>query len=150
MKELSSSRHMYIKTKIENYTLDTLIDTGASGFAFISKRMCQHLKLPLKILQAPITLLGFEGKSGSQITERTSFSLLQIGRHSEEMSAFVIPESKYDLILGLPWLEKHSPFIDWKEHTLTFGERCLESTCCKFETTRTENSSYLSKFLFLL
>lgn len=134
MKELSSSRHMYIKTKIENYTLHTLIDTGASGFAFISKRMCQHLKLPLKILQAPITLLGFEGKSGSQITERTSFSL-QIGRHSEEMSAFVIPESKYDLILGLPWLEKHSPFIDWKEHTLTFGERCLESTCCKFETT---------------
>ena len=134
IKELSSSRHMYINTKIENTSLNTLIDTGASGFAFIYKGMCKHLKLPLKILKFPITLVGFEGKSASQITERTNFSLV-IGNHSEQMSAFVIPDSKYDLILGLPWLEKHSPYIDWKEHTLTFGERCLESCCCKFETT---------------
>ena len=25
-----------------------------------------------------------------------------------------------DLILGLPWLEKHNPIIDWKEKTLEF------------------------------
>ena len=25
-----------------------------------------------------------------------------------------------DLILGLPWIEKHNPIIDWKEKTLEF------------------------------
>ena len=47
----------------------------------------------------------------------------------------LVPNSKYDLVLVLPWLEKHSPFIDWKEHTLTFGESCMKSSCCNFETT---------------
>ena len=32
-----------------------------------------------------------------------------------------------DLILGLPWLEKHNPIINWKEKTLLDYE--LHSIC---------------------
>ena len=33
---------------------------------------------------------------------------------------YVMTIGDQDLILGLPWLEKHNPIIDWKEKTLEF------------------------------
>ena len=67
----------------------------------------------------------------------TSFTRLplSIHRHTENLFAHVLPSCKYDLVLGLPWLEKHNPYISWKEHELTFGENCIAKGCCKFETT---------------
>lgn len=128
------ARHMYIKSKIGNKTLVTLVDTGASGLAFISESIARNLSLELRSLSSPILLTGFEGKKGPLVTHEVNFSL-QIGRHFEKINAFVTEPCKHDLILGLPWLEKHNPFINWKDHTLTFGEHCLNKSCCQFETT---------------
>lgn len=117
LKELSTSKHIYVKAKIGNETLATLINTGTSGFAFFSEKSCDRLNLKSKQLNHSITLVGFEGKSGAQITRKMSF-LVTLGNHSEEMSAFITPNIKYDLVLGLPWLEKHSPYINWRENTI--------------------------------
>ena len=67
----------------------------------------------------------------------TSFTRLplSIHRYTKNLFAYVLPSCKYDLVLGLPWLEKHNPYISWKEHELTFGENCIAKGCCKFETT---------------
>lgn len=134
LEELSSSRHMYVKAQTDNTTLITLIDTGASGFAFISERICNQLKLIPSILKSPLALVGFEGKSGAQITKTLTFSLA-VGRHREKITAFVTPNMKYDLVLGLPWLEEHNPYVNWTENTITFGETCMQKACCQFETT---------------
>ncbi|KAI0992073.1 hypothetical protein K3495_g16113, partial [Podosphaera aphanis] len=133
---------MYVNAKIGNDTLVALVDTGASGLAFASQSLCDRLSLPLQTLKSSVALVGFEGKQGSRVAHETSFSL-DLGNHRENLSAYVIPFSKYDLVLGLPWLEKHAPFIDWKEHTITFGEPCLESSCCEFETTIPYHNSRL-------
>lgn len=116
---------MYIQVRIENKDLIALVDTGASGVAFVSESLCQRLNLPHQVISPPISLTGFEGGRESLITSKTSFKLA-IGRHLEKLSAFVISRCKYDLILGLPWLELHNPYIDWKENTITFGETCLK------------------------
>ncbi|KAI0996376.1 hypothetical protein K3495_g11804 [Podosphaera aphanis] len=131
---------MYIKAKIGNETLVALIDTGASGFAFVSQSLCHRLLLPSKKLEKPLAVIGFEGRQGAQITHQANFSL-SIGRHQENLPAYVTYPCKYDLVLGLPWLEKHSPYVNWKENTITFGEPCLESLCCNFETTITYHNS---------
>lgn len=70
---------MYINTRIGKNSLIALVDTGASGFAFISTSVCNRLHLKPKA--------------------KVSFSLA-IGRHVEELSAFVIDSCKNDLILG--------------------------------------------------
>lgn len=44
-KDISTSRHMYVEARINNISLIALIDTGASGYAFISKSMSNTLKL---------------------------------------------------------------------------------------------------------
>ncbi|KAI0994896.1 hypothetical protein K3495_g13285 [Podosphaera aphanis] len=125
---------MYVNAKIENESFVALVDTGASGFAFISAHMCNHLTLASQPIIPPIAILGFEGKTTSKVSKMATFSL-NLGNHRETVSAYVIPSCKHDLVLGLPWLEKHCPYVDWKEHSITFGQSCIESSCCSFETT---------------
>lgn len=128
------SRHMYIQIRIENEDLIALVDTGASGFAFVSESLCKRLNLTQQLLSSSISLTGFEGGKESLITNKTRFKVA-IGRHLEVLSAYIISRCKYDLILGLPWLESHNPYINWKDNTITFGETCLKKNCCLFETT---------------
>lgn len=125
---------MYVIVNIRNENLVALVDTGASGFAFVSQSMSDRLNLQKLPLRSPIALVGFEGNRGSQITHQVIVPL-SLENHSEKINAFVIEKSKYDIILGLPWLEEHAPLIDWKNHTITFGESCLIKGCCKFKTT---------------
>lgn len=125
---------MYLKVKIGNETFCSLVDTGASGLAFISESLCKRLNLSPHRLSSPIQLTGFEGKNSQKVTHMVNFSLC-IGSHQEYMSAYVTNPCKNDLILGLPWLEKHNPYVDWKNNCITFGETCLEKGCCQFETT---------------
>lgn len=99
--EVFMSRHMYISAKIKNTPLTSLIDTGASGFAFISKSLCDQLNLSFKVLHSPINLVGLQGKTCAQITHHTIVPLT-IGRHQELISAFLIHPCKDSLILGLP------------------------------------------------
>ena len=129
-----SSRHMYIEVMIRKQNLVALVDTGASGFAFVSQSLVNRLHLNSELLEPPVSLFGFEGINNSLITHHANFPLL-ISNHLENISSYVVKQSKYDLILGLPWLEKHNPFINWSEHTITFGEHCFKKGCCSFETT---------------
>ena len=42
------------------------------------------------------------------------------GVHQEEVSLFVSPGLHYDVILGMPWLQKHRPHIDWTNTSIMF------------------------------
>lgn len=66
---------MYINARIENENLIALVDTGASGLAFISESFTQRLKLLGKAIAQPILLTGFEGKGGPKITHQVTFLL---------------------------------------------------------------------------
>ena len=125
---------MYVHGQIETENIIALVDTGASGLAFVSRTLCGRFRQnPLPLL-SPIALVGFEGTKSSNITHTISLRLA-LGNHVEIITAYVIEKCKYDLILGLPWLERHAPYVDWNEHSLTFGEPCLRKNCCQFETT---------------
>ena len=132
--DLSSSRHMYIHGQVENKNLTALVDTGASGFAFVSRSLCNRLNLKPQPLPSSIALVGFEGKQGPCISRKTSLRLT-LSNHVEIITAYVVEVCKYELVLGLPWLEKHKPYVDWEANTITFGEPCLAAGCCRFETT---------------
>lgn len=125
---------MYANVKIENITLNTLVDSCASGFAFLSESCSQKLNLSPHYLNSHTASMGFEGKSQTKITKQVKI-YVALGNYSQEMSGFATPYMKYDIVLDLPWLEKYSSYVNWREHAVTFEETCLESSCCKFETT---------------
>lgn len=58
----------------------------------------------------------------------THFALLglSIGDHKESVICFVTKLQYYQVILGVPWVEQHDPFIDWKTRRLIFDS----DHCC--------------------
>lgn len=60
---------------------------------------------------------------------------LKIHNHHEEIRLDVFETATHDVILGLPWLRKHNPDIDWKNRKLSL--RCDCGTTASKPTQRT-------------
>ena len=82
-----------------------LIDTGASGYAFISDSFAQSHNLPLTPLSAPIVLETFDGRPvvSGNLTHKTTLDI-SIGPHSECMPLLVTQLGHYPIMLEIPWL----------------------------------------------
>ena len=56
---------------------------------------------------------------------------MDIGSHREQIRFQVANLKKHEAILGMPWLKKHNPAINWDKEQISFNsERCTE-VCLK-------------------
>ena len=51
--------------------------------------------------------------------------------HEEEVSALVVPKMSKEVILGIPWLEKHDPKIGWRRRVVNFSSPQCREECLK-------------------
>ena len=117
-----SNQQFSIPTKVETVEnteeITALVDCGAEGL-FIDKSITH--KWRKSILKMLIKVRNVDGTYNENrvITERC---LIPFRIKDETMTEwfYVTMIGDQDLILGLPWLEKHNPIIDWKEKTLEF------------------------------
>ena len=99
--------HLIIKCTIEDppRRLDThsLIDCGASGFAFIDKNFALQHTFPLHSFKDPRRLEVIDGRpiDSGDITHVAKVGL-DINKHRERVSAFVTKLGHYPLVLGIP------------------------------------------------
>lgn len=56
------------------------------------------------------------------VTHEVVLRSLKIQKHHEVITLDVLGTAAHDVILGLPWLRKHNPVIDWKNNKLSL--RC--------------------------
>ena len=63
----------------------------------------------------------------SVVTHEVVLRPLQIQDHHELITLDVLGTATHDVILGLPWLRRHNPWIDWKNRSLSLT-RCRCST----------------------
>lgn len=84
--------------------------------------------IPTSPLSHPKPLFLADGQLRDWIRE-TAILDLQIGAHRETISLFITPLAEENpVILGIPWLQKHNPAVDWNTLDLKFencGPRCL-------------------------
>lgn len=102
-----------------------MVDSGATN-TFISRRFIRENRVTTRKLKHPILLFnidGTENRDGS-ITE---LALLQmkIGDHMEKVAFSVTDIGPEDLIIGLDWLWKHNPDINWDTGLLKLS-RCTD------------------------
>ena len=117
-----SNRQFSIPIKVETVEnteeITALVDCGAEGL-FIDKSIAH--KWRRSILKTPIKVRNVDGtyNENGAITERC---LIPFRIKDKTMTKwfYITTIGDQDLILGLPWLEKHNPIIDWKEKTLEF------------------------------
>lgn len=84
---------MYIKTIVRNNSLNALVETGASDFAFIFAGMYNQLSFKPYTLKLPASLVSFEGNRSSLVPYKIS-PPLAIGKLVERLSAYLVDNCK--------------------------------------------------------
>jgi hypothetical protein len=90
-----------------------MIDSGAEGI-FLNRKYVEKNWLECVRLQRSIPVFNIDGtlnKDGS-IEETVSIQVEGSG-HVKNLRCFVTELRDNNMILGLPWLEKHNPDVDW-------------------------------------
>ncbi|KIM19614.1 hypothetical protein M408DRAFT_35602, partial [Serendipita vermifera MAFF 305830] len=92
-----------------------LIDCGAMGFAIMNTTFAKNNEILLVSKKFPIPLEGFDGSpsSAGAITHHTNRVNLLLAQHLESLQLDVAPVAHADIYLGISWLERHNPVINW-------------------------------------
>jgi hypothetical protein len=134
LEDPSPPRSLKIKVDIETTdtgevkSLDALIDSGATG-RFVDRDYVKANRLRTRVLSRPIPVYNVDGNpnEAGSISEVADL-ILKYQSHSERALFAVTGLGKQNLILGLPWLQKHNPEIDWTTGTVKMN-RCSPSRC---------------------
>lgn len=109
---------------IRTITVFALIDTGATGYAFVdfsfARVLCDALAIEPSPLAKPKSVKAFNGKPAERITHGV-YPSLDIAGHRESTAPLMITHlGNHQMILGLPWLERHGVIADFQARTLMF------------------------------
>ena len=98
----------------EGITVEALLDSGATGLV-MSSEFARKQGFRMKKLERPMEVRnvdGFFNKEGP--IENTVEVNIYYKGHMERTEIDVIGGQKWSVILGMPWLARHNPEIDWK------------------------------------
>ena len=107
--ESLDENHIVISTQIQDesslISTHTLVDCGATGFAFIDEEFASNHNFPLFKLKKPHYLEVINGRpiESGLITYMAKLKMI-ISGHQEKIPLFVTKLGHYSIVLGLPWL----------------------------------------------
>ena len=99
--------------------IKALIDSGASS-NFMHQETAKKLGLPLQEQKEPQPVKDIQGRPLGWIDKFTRIRI-DAGTHREVIDFNIIPLGIHELVLGLPWLQKHDPEIKWRERKIKFN-----------------------------
>ena len=109
----------------EGITVEALLDSGATGLV-MSSEFARKQGFKLKKLERPMQVRNVDGSFNKEgpIENTVEVNIYYKG-HVERMEIDVIGEQKWSVILGMPWLARHNPKIDWRTEEVKMT-RCPE------------------------
>jgi len=109
----------------EGITVEALLDSRATEL-IMSLEFTRKQGFKLKKLDRPIYVRNVDGSlNKKRPIEYTVKVNIYYQGHRERTEIDVIGEQKWKVILGMPWLARHNPEIDWKTGEVKMM-RCLE------------------------
>ena len=106
-----------------------LVDTGASGYAFINETFARNHGLTFHALRYPRIVRGFDGQpSSTGLITHLAEAIMAVQGHVERIFFHVTGLEQYPVVLGLPWLHRHGVTANFHENSLTFASPfCLKN-----------------------
>lgn len=109
------------------YGFSALLDSGASH-CFLSPKIISKFSLVTKPLIPALPLSMFDGSSVIYISEQITLDISFPDGTTHRILFFVAPlDSSCEAVLGLNWLAKYNPLVDWATRRLTFRRPKLEA-----------------------
>ena len=98
----------------EGITVEVLLDSRAMGMV-ISSEFARKQGFKLKKLERPMQVRNVDGSFNKEgpIKNTVEVNIYYKG-HVERTEIDVIGGQKWSVILGMPWLARHNPEIDWR------------------------------------
>jgi hypothetical protein len=111
-----------------------MVDCGGQG-SFINEKFSRYCHLPSHTKAHPVSLILADG-SQSQAGHITHYNpiTLRTGGNEETLAVDVAPTA-HDIILGMPWLQKHDPADRFSQQTLTFDSHLGQQHCGHYGQT---------------
>ena len=109
----------------EGITVEALLDSGATRLV-ISSEFAKKQGFKLKKLERPMNVRNMDESLNKEgpIEHTVEVNIYYQG-HRERMEINVIGGQKWTVILGMLWLARYNPEIDWKTGKVKMM-RCLE------------------------
>lgn len=128
---MSIEQHAVIKgifiQENSTFQITALVDSGATA-VFICEKLATKLKKQRLIHPERLTVFDGEDSRAGSITHKVHGTLF-IDEHNEMIDLKVTRPGGYDMVLGLPWLEKHNPSIDWTRKDIGFDSLYCKKHC---------------------
>ena len=98
----------------EGITVEALLDSRMTGLV-MSSEFARKQSFKLKKLERPINIRNVDGLLNKEgpIENTVEVNIYYQG-HRKRTEIDVIGEQKWMVILGMPWLARHNPEIDWR------------------------------------
>ncbi|KAG0155295.1 hypothetical protein PDIDSM_870 [Penicillium digitatum] len=117
--------------KEEEFPSYAMLDSGAEGKRFVDQEWARENGLTLIPLTKPIQLEGFDGQEAEcgPITHYVQMHI-RISDHREKKACFLATQlAHYPIVLGLPWLKVHDPYVRFAEHSIEFNSDYCRRNC---------------------
>jgi RNase H-like domain found in reverse transcriptase/Reverse transcriptase (RNA-dependent DNA polymerase)/Integrase zinc binding domain/Chromo (CHRromatin Organisation MOdifier) domain/gag-polyprotein putative aspartyl protease len=117
-----------IKGSINDREAVFLVDSGSSG-NFINERFIKQNKISTirdeeQIGKQIILADGSKCRTQGKLVDQAQ---LKLGTFVDNVNFLSMPLGNYDAILGMPWLEKHNPKINWQTKQIEFDDRRINT-----------------------
>ena len=113
---------LQVDMQIHGHYVKAVIDSGATG-TFIHPRWVERKRIPYRQKERPYQLSAADGKTFSYGKGMVNLETVEVDTRtdvSKERIAFDITDIGSDaVILGIDWLARHNPDIDWEEMRVT-------------------------------
>ncbi|QRV84413.1 Transposon Ty3-G Gag-Pol polyprotein [Ceratobasidium sp. AG-Ba] len=105
-----------------------MIDSGASSI-FISEKIVQDFQLFKKSWTNPAVSKSLTVEKSILDESNTIVALISKSSTTKEVDAYVVNVGNHDIVLGMSWLKRHNPAIDWDKKSLVFSSRYCSENC---------------------
>ena len=121
-----------LRYKARTITTTTLIDCRATG-NFIDPSLVSRLLLPSRPIPA-LQAFNVDGTVNKQerITAATTVHCQATG-FEDNLTLMIVGLGQPQVVLGMPWLTKHNPHIDWEKKTVTLDAEYICKTTLSTE-----------------
>lgn len=115
----TSKRHTFtLRGHMQGIAVNVLLDTGASGTAFISQRYCDAMHIPYA--PAPAAISVKLGDGSEHVASCIAVVNVRIQCLKLKLECVVLPDIPYhQLILGDTWLAQNKAVISYADATVT-------------------------------